>query len=181
MAIKDKERYHGRLIKQVRGIISIFDSFFEKNKFDNIVEIGSGNGAFSIYFAEKSKDMNFSFTTIDIRPINSKIRKELVELGANVLTGDINVNTHIEDIVKEKGRCLILNDGGLKVPQFIRFSKLIKEDDIILTHDYYKNRKTPVAGVIVMKDVEEYIKKYQLQIINEKMFDESLWLCVIKG
>ena len=47
MAIKDKEIYKGRTIKQVKGIIKIFDSFFEKEKFQNIIEIGTGNGVFS--------------------------------------------------------------------------------------------------------------------------------------
>ncbi len=179
MTIKNKEKYHGQVIKQVRGIVSVFDLFFEKEKFDNIIEIGSGNGAFSLYFASKAKDMNCSFTTIDIRPVSSKIKKELVELGADVLTCDINKNSFIEDIIREKGRCLILNDGGLKVPQFIRFSKLIKKEDIMLTHDYYKNRESE-AGIIIMEDVKKYIKKNKLQVINEKMFDDYLWLCVIK-
>jgi len=179
MAIKDKEIYKGRTIKQVKGIIKIFDSFFEKEKFQNIIEIGTGNGVFSTYFADKAKSINSSFTTFDIRPINAKIKKELKDLNANIFTCDINKNYHIEDIVLSEGRCLVLNDGGLKVPQFLRFSKLIKKDDIILTHDYYKNGKS-IAGRIVIEDVEDCINENNLEIIKENLFDEAIWLCVIK-
>jgi hypothetical protein len=107
------------------------------------------------------------------------MKQELINLDAEIIICDINKNSYIEDIVCREGRCLILNDGGLKVPQFFRFSKLIKKDDIILTHDYYKNEK-PAGGVIVPEDVEEYIKNNNVEIINEKMFDAFLWLCVIK-
>jgi hypothetical protein len=179
MAIKNKEKYKGSYIKQVIGIIDVFDSFFEREKFKNIVEIGTGNGVFSTYFAAKAKDINSSFTTFDIRSVSPKMKQELINLDAEIIICDINKNSYIEDIICREGRCLILNDGGLKVPQFFRFSKLIKKDDIILTHDYYKNEK-PAGGVIVPEDVEEYIKNNNVEIINEKMFDAFLWLCVIK-
>lgn len=179
MAIKNKEKYKGRFIKQVKGVVDVFDSFFKKEKFKNIVEIGTGNGVFSTYIAAKAKSINSSFTTFDIKPIGAKIKKELVDLNANVFTCDVNKNCDIEDIISSDGRCLILNDGGLKVPQFFRFSKLVKKDDIILTHDYYKNGKS-AGGSIVIEDVKECIKDNNLKIINEKMFDKFLWLCVIK-
>lgn len=179
MAIQNKEKYKGRFIKQVIGVMDVFDSFFEREKFKNIVEIGTGNGVFSTYVATKAKDINSSFTTFDIKPISAKIKKELINLNAKIFTCDVNENFYIEDIVSSKGRCLILNDGGLKVPQFFRFSKLIKKDDIILTHDYYKGGKTS-GGSIVIEDVKECIKNNNLEIINEKMFDKFLWLCATK-
>ena len=63
-AIKDKEKYKGRFTKQVKGVIDVFDSFFEIEKFDNIVEIGSGNGVFSTYLAGKAKDTKSLFLTL---------------------------------------------------------------------------------------------------------------------
>lgn len=179
MAIKNKEVYNGKTIKQVKGIVGVFDAFFKNEKFDNIVEIGTGNGGFSIYFAIKSNEMRAEFTTYDIKKINPKTQKELKFLNARVVTCDIN-KSDIEDVIKDEGRCLILNDGGLKVPEFHKFAKFMKKDDIMMTHDYYKGRKEVLAGTIVLSEVINSISKYSLQIINESLFDSYLWLCVTK-
>lgn len=180
MAIKNKEFYRGKTIKQVRGIVGVFDTFFEKEKFDHIIEIGTGNGAFSIYFAIKSNEMGAKFTTYDIKKISSETQRKLKSHNAKVVTCDINKNADIEAIIKSEGRCLILNDGGLKVPEFHRFSKVMKKNDIIMTHDYYKDRKKILAGTVVLSEVINSISKYSLQIINESLFDSYLWLCVTK-
>ena len=118
MAIKDKEVYKGQTIKQVRGIIKVFDKFFEKEKFNHIVEIGTGNGVFSIYFALKAHEMGADFITFDIKAISAKVKKEITGLGAQVITCDITNNVRIDTIIERSGRCLLLNDGGLKVPEF---------------------------------------------------------------
>jgi hypothetical protein len=180
MAIKDKEIYKGKTIKQVKGITKVFDSFFKKEKFKNIIEIGTGNGAFSIYFATKAKQMNALFTTIDIKNFNVNTKQDLLNLNANVIKCDINKNTYIEEILKEKDRCLILNDGGGKVPEFNRFCKKIKSNDVLMTHDFYVDRKTSASGIIVMNDVELLIEKNGLNIIYSNLFDNFLWLCVTK-
>jgi hypothetical protein len=180
MAIKDKEVYKGQTIKQVRGIIKVFDKFFEKEKFDHIVEIGTGNGVFSIYFALKAYEMGADFITFDIKAISPKVKKEITGLGAQVIICDITNDVGIDIIIKKPGRCLLLNDGGLKVPEFLRFVKIIKKDDIIMTHDYYKGRKEISGGTITMGEAKNSINKNKLNVIYEKEFDDYLWLCVIK-
>ena len=89
-------------------------------------------------------------------------------------------STYIEEILKEKDRCLILNDGGGKVPEFNRFCKKIKTDDVLMTHDFYADRKTSALGIIVMNDVESLIEKNGLSIVYRNLFDNFLWLCVTK-
>jgi len=180
MAIKNKEVYKGTPIKQVRGIVKIFDVFFENEKFDHIVEIGTGNGGFSIYFASKAHEMKAKFTTYDIKKISPKTQRKLESYNTIVVVCDINKNTDIEAIIKSEGRCLILNDGGLKTPEFHRFSKVMKKNDIMMSHDYYKDRKEVLAGTIVLSEVINSISTYSLQIINESLFDSYLWLCVTK-
>jgi len=180
MTIENKERYDGKIIKQVKGMIDIFDSFFEEEKFKNIIEIGTGTGAFSIYFAKKALEMKSLFTTYDIKPINKMNQRVLTNLKVIIVTGDINKNVDVENIVKKEDRCLILNDGGLKVPQFYRFAKLMKKGDIILTHDYYYKNTVSRKGIIVMKDVKKCIKRNKMRVVREDMFNDYLWLCVIK-
>lgn len=174
-----RQIYKGKLMKQRDGVIKKFDSFFEEEKFKNIVEIGTGWGIFSIYLASKAKEMGATFTTYDIKKVRGEVRNKLLKLNANIIVGDINKNKDVEDIVKREGRFLLLNDGGLKVPQFHRFSKLIKINDIILTHDYYRDRN-PGKGIVVIEDIKKSIKENNLKIINVHMIDEHMWLCVIK-
>ena len=107
MVVKEREIYKGKVIKQKKGTIKIFDSFFEKEKFKNMVEIGTGNGIFSTYFASKAKKMGSSFTTYDINSISNKIKRMLIELNADVVTCDINKNTDIENIITDKKRFLL--------------------------------------------------------------------------
>jgi len=176
----NREKYKNIGMKQKKGIINIFNNFFKKEKFNAIVEIGTGNGAFSIYLAEKAKKMNASFMTFDIKKINKKIKKELNNLGGIFYHEDINKNTKIETLLKKSDRVLILNDGALKLPQFKRFSPLLKKNDCLMTHDYFTSKDKKGPGRIVFDEVIEYIKKYQLTISYEKELEPFIWLCCIK-
>jgi len=180
MGITNKEKYIGVTIKQVKGIFPLFDSFFELEKFDHVVEIGTGNGGFSSYIAQKCFDMKSKFTTYDINKINNPhIEKHLQILNVNVITKNVNDDKHIEDIIKNDGRCLLLIDGALKTPQFNKFASLIKVNDIIMTHDYYKDETVSEYGTFVFSEVEQAIDDNNLTIVY-KAFDNYLWLCVEK-
>ncbi len=74
----------------------------------------------------------------------------------------------------------MLNDGGLKVPEFIRFAPVIKEDDFMMTHDYYTKGRTSAGGIIIMEDVDECIIGNDLELCYESIFNSALWLCVKK-
>jgi len=181
MAIKDKEVYLGKTIKQVRGITNVFDKFFEKEKFENVIEIGSGNGVFSIYFAKMCNESGSSFCTYDIKNFKDKETiKMLNELNAKIYIRDADKCKKIEPLVKEDGRCLILNDGAYKVPQIARFGKIMKSGDIIISHDYYKDEDTSRGGTVVPKDFSSTIKEYNLKVIYEDLFDDYLWVCMVK-
>lgn len=181
MAIKNKEVYKGKTIKQVRGITKVFDTFFEKEKFDNIVELGTGNGVFSIYLASKAREMGAKFITFDIKDINKKVKKEIIDLGGSITTCDITDDIGIDIIIERKDRCLLLNDGGPKLPEFLRFARVIKNGDIMMTHDYYKGREKTSNGTITLGEVKDSIIENELNIIYEKLFDDYLWFCVSKG
>lgn len=177
---RNERDYYNRLhIKQIKGTLEVFDRFFEMYQFRNIIEIGTGNGGFSTYIVDKIKDKETSFITCDIRTIKKRIKKHLLDNGATVITGDVNENDLLEEIVKSEGRCLILNDGALKLPQFVRFSKVMKPKDIMLTHDYYRDRKS-ASGIITAKNVRKCRKRNNLKVIHEDMFEDFIWLCVIK-
>jgi len=180
MGIINKEKYAGVTIKQVKGIFPIFDSFFTLEKFDHVVEIGTGNGGFSTYIAKQCIKMNAKFTTYDINKIQTKeIEDYLLALNTDIIIKDVNDDTHIEDIIKGEGRCLLLIDGALKTPQFNKFASLIKIKDVMMTHDYYKDETVSEFGTFVFSEVEKAIDDNDL-ILTYKCFENYLWLCVEK-
>jgi len=180
MGIINKEKYMGVTIKQVKGIFPLFDSFFVLEKFDNIIEIGTGNGGFSAYIAMKAKEVNAKFITYDIKKItNLDIKGYLKFLDVDIRTCNVNNDVYIENIIKGKGRCLLLIDGALKSIPFKRFAGMIKENDIIMTHDYYKNESISEYGTFVFSEVEKSINDNNLKIIYPE-FENYLWLTVKK-
>lgn len=181
MGIINKEKYIGVTIKQVKGVLSLFDSFFELEKFDNIIEIGTGNGGFSSYIAQKCMEMHAEFTTYDINKINiPHIEQHLKILNVNVITKDVNDDELIEKLLKYGGRCLLLIDGALKSPQFNRFAKIIKPNDIMMAHDYYRDEIQSEYGTFVLTEVQDAITENNLEIVYSG-FENYLWLSVKKG
>jgi len=167
-------------MKQKKGIIDVFDLFFEKELFNDIVEIGTGSGNFSVYTSKKASEMGASFTTFDVKDVKPFIKNQLNKFGGIFYNEDINQNTIIEDILKSDKRVLILNDGALKLPQFKRFAPLLKKNDCLMSHDYYKSDNDKSKGRITFGEVHEYIDKYNLKICYEKLLETFLWLCCIK-
>lgn len=179
MALRKDDR-EGEDIKQKKGIFKIFDLFFEKQKFNNIIEIGTGSGKFSLYIAKKAKEMSAGFITFDIRDVSEDIKNQLIQLGGIFYNEDVNRSNKIEGMVSSAGRILILNDGGLKVPQFKRFASFLKPADCILTHDYYANQKEPTDGTVILSEVIQDIVDNDLKIYYKDLFDSYLWLCCVK-
>jgi len=173
-----REREKG--MKQKKGVLDVFDSFFAKEKFKTIIEIGTGSGNFSIYLAKKSKEMSATFITFDIKDISEKVKSRLNKLDGCFYCEDINENNMIERLLESFSRVLILNDGALKLPQFKRFAPLLKKDDCLMSHDYYKHKDEKSSGRITFYEVSEYIEEYKLRVVYENILENFLWLCCIK-
>ena len=174
------EIYKNVETQQRKGVIEKFDKFFDIEKFDTIIEIGTGNGAFSVYIAEISKKYGWDFYTYDIIDRkNKETTKELNKCGAKVFIQDVD-KTDIEGIIKSGKRCLILNDGKVKINDFKRLSPSLKKDDIILSHDYYKNKDNYGPSYMSLNAVQGHIKKHNLKVVYENLFEKHIWLCVKK-
>jgi hypothetical protein len=174
----EREIIYGVKIKQRKGIIGVFDSFFKEEKFDCIFEIGTGKGALSIYFSNEANKMKSSFVTFDIKDIKDDVKNNIKISNGIFINEDFNDSNLIEESLMGNKKCLILNDGGLKLPGFIKFSKLLKKKDILLTHDYYGNAE-PGVGSITDADIKECVNENNLEIIYKDIFLERfLWLCV---
>lgn len=181
MTIKDREAYLGHGTKQVKGVIKSFDGFFNKEKFQHIIEIGSGNGVFSTYIASKAKEMGSSFITYDLKPLPKKVKGQLLDLGGVFVTDDVNNHTdEIIDMIKHPGRTLLMIDGADKSGPFLFFIKHLKENDIIISHDYYKEENDDIKRIVAIHTEYVDLNGVCVDILYKKLFDDYLWLCCIK-
>lgn len=173
MAIKGPREIYRKIgMKQKKGVMSIFNQFFSKEKFDTIIELGTGPGAFAAYIAEKSVEMPSHFVTFDIKQPRAEIKDYLDSLGAVFSKKDLNASTEVEDLIRERGRVLILNDA-LKEEHLRRFGPVLKLNDCIISHDY--------GTEYMLEDINEDLQKNGLEIRYSELFKpEFLWLCCIK-
>jgi 23S rRNA U2552 (ribose-2'-O)-methylase RlmE/FtsJ len=132
--------YNGILCRQVQGTFLTLSNFFHHNAFDFIVEIGTGQGGFSCFLNDKAKLLKAHFVTIDRfhynRPDNFYYQ------NMNMMVGDVFNPVTFQAITKmipDKKRTLILCDGGDRIKEFCEFAEYLKENDVIMVHDFCDN------------------------------------------
>lgn len=181
MAIKLDKRmiYKNIRTKQMVGVTSVFDKFFIKEQFDTVIELGTGNGGFTLYIAEKCSKIKADFYTFDIRQIiNSASLKKLKQLGGTFLKEDTNKTDRVKDFIKNSGRVLILNDGD-KITSFNIYGPLLKPGDYMFIHDYYYEEPAIFDGVATWDDFKDGMEKFNLVISSyTKVFKNYLWMCI---
>ncbi len=181
MSIKISERmiYKNIRTKQMKGTTNAFDNFFIKEQFDTVIELGTGNGGFTLYIAEKCSEMKADFYTFDIRRIiNSKKLKILRELGGVFFKEDTNKTDRVKNFIRDGGRILILNDGD-KIASFNMYGPLLKAGDYMFIHDYYYKTPSIFDGVATWDDFKDGIEKFNLVISSyTKLFKNYLWMCI---
>ena len=181
MAIKLDKRmiYKNIRTKQMMGITNVFDEFFIKEQFDTVIELGTGNGGFTLYIAEKCNEMKADFYTFDIRKIiNSASLKKLKQLGGTFFKEDTNETDRVKDFIKDSGRVLILNDGD-KFTSFTLYGPMLKAGDYMFIHDYYDKKKSIFDGLATWSDFENGIEEFNLIISSyTKLFKNYLWMCI---
>jgi cephalosporin hydroxylase len=183
MAIKLDKRmiYKNISTKQIKGVTKAFDQFFIKEQFDTVIELGTGNGGFTLYIAEKCNEMKADFYTFDIRRIiNSDVISSIKQLGGVFFKEDTNKTDRVRNFIKDGGRILVLNDGD-KINSFNIYCPLLKSDDYMFIHDYYYKIPSIFDGVGTWDDFENGLVTHNLSVSNyTKMFEKYLWMCIKK-
>jgi cephalosporin hydroxylase len=183
MAIKLDKRmiYKNIRTKQIKGVTKAFDQFFIKEQFDTVIELGTGNGGFSLYIAEKCNEMKANFYTFDIRHIiNSNTLKNIKQLGGIFFKEDTNETDRVKNFIKEGRKTLVLNDGD-KFTSFNIYGPRLKPGDYMFIHDYYHKTQSIFDGIATWDDFENGIKKFDLMISDYiKIFEKHLWMCITK-
>jgi len=162
----------------------LFDEFLQKEKFDNVIEIGTAFGGLCLFLYEKSLEYNYNFMSFDIA---DRIYDKHLTMGRIVL--DIFSEDAINIVKKqlENGKCLILCDGGNKIKEFNFFYELLKPNDFIMAHDYAKSVEHFNNNIkdtywnwceIIDSDVAKALEN--LQKYKDIDFEKCAWLCCEK-
>lgn len=126
--------YKGWPAQQNHRIFDYFPSFFEEEKFDIVIEIGTSEGGLSLYIHELSQNYNFDFWTYDTEMMLNDLppfdfRKKSAWDGEGY-------NEIITALDESDKKALLLVDGGNKILEFNLYAPFLKKGDYIMTHDY---------------------------------------------
>lgn len=183
--------YNDIQISQVLGIYLLFNKDWLSN-FDNVIEIGSYNGGLSSYIKDNLKPDAF-FVSYDISPeINDVVNKQK-RTDIDFRIEDCfspKAQQEISSYIQQKGKTLMICDGGHKNKEFNLYSQYLKKGDIIILHDFLDDQKTwdtateywqwPYGNESDRKSIQESVVKYNLKEYDYDRFQFFIWGSFIK-
>jgi len=179
-------------VQQVPTAFEIFTSFFAKESFDYVIEIGTSYGGLSLYLHEQSLINNFKFTTYDISDSRLKRAWGNLQIPFDYRIEDCFSQTTKEEIVGvlQNNKCLLLCDGGNKIEEFNTFGAFLSKGSYIMAHDYSPNKEYFKANIsnkvwnwleIRDSDVAAAQTSYNLRESDyHSDFTNVVWLSCIK-
>jgi hypothetical protein len=162
---------------------------FELYKPDKILEIGTGNGGFTIFLGVLGLMADFPIYSFDIHECPSEQWASFAsKLPIRFIRGDVFEKNNLNAIgignewgfMRTSGRNYILCDGPDKPREFNLFAQLLKPGDVIAAHDYQSSRKYWGWGEITKADVADTVKEHKLEPFMQEHFDTVGWLAYRK-
>lgn len=145
--------YKGIAVQQNPKIIEVFEEVLREVNPDLIIEIGTGSGGMTLILNDILEKINLT---------NTKIKSfDIVAFKSNPLLNNLNnvefltlnifqpcyndlldnyVNI-INSYIIENNKVIVLCDGSKNIKEFNVLSKYIKSGDIIMIHDYAKDKQ----------------------------------------
>lgn len=187
--------YLGVRISQNDNAIPAFNKMFKELEINNtpvkrIIELGTFHGGLSIFLGIYCFMNDITFITYDIQPFVHELPK------INNLFKILNINYKIKNInnsfdeikneIQKDGVTLLLCDGGDKVNEFNTFSNYLKNNDIIMAHDYAVNDKVFNEEIknklwnwheIQYSQIQDACEKNNLQDYMKNEFEKAVWVC----
>lgn len=191
--------YRGLSIQQRPDIIYPFSILLNKIKPNIIIEIGTASGGLSLLLHDLTEEIESKIITYDIitpnylKDIVDKNNLQRIEIVTkNIFSNDyitLNDTTIMDTILNKNNKLLILCDGGSKVSEFNIFSKFLKQDDILMAHDYAKDQTYFLEHIknkiwnwheIMDDNIIMNIQKYNLKPFMQEEFSSVAWGCFKK-
>ncbi len=192
--------YKGIKLQQQKDYQVPFKDLIVKIKPQRILEIGTGLGGFVIFLRETLNENGLSNTlikTYDIFDLKPEIDYSVFDLKnieyniENIFNEQYDLINHdyIKDFIQQDGVTLVLCDGYKKKLEFKTLSQLLKKNDIIMAHDYVKDKKTFEEFYmnkiwdwceIMDSDINEICVEQNLIDYMKEEFEKIVWTCKIK-
>ena len=181
------------LTQQVSNIKSYFEKLLMEEKFDIIVELGTSLGGLTYILDDIVKENNLphNIHTFDFS-YKDYVETQLKERGCQYYILDERseeYKTTVIDLMTNKGKVLLLCDGGNKIEEFNRYSEFLKEGDVIMAHDYSFDSETFHQEIknkywnwfeISHSDITNSIDTYNLKEYEKVDFKYAVWACFQK-
>lgn len=178
-------------MQQNRNASDIFTKFLEKEKFANIIEIGTRYGGFTRFIKDISPNSNvYTYDIFDQKPFF--LDKHGIEVRIKNIFSDDYIqilDQEVLGVLKSDSKNLVLCDGGNKIKEFNCLANYIKVGDIIMAHDYSPsieyfndniNGKIWNWCEITEADISDISTKCNLEPYNQEEMQNAVWVCKMK-
>lgn len=187
--------FKGHAAQQSHNAYQVFYDFISEVKPDRILEIGTALGGFTEFLKIITEELNLNTKILSYDISERPWYSQMIEKGIDVRVENIfnedwtGVKQEVVDFVQQEGRTIVLCDGGWKIGEFKIFSKLIKEGDFILAHDYSISKEIYETEIkdkiwnwceITESDIEESVTENNLKFYNQDKFSQAVWVCKVK-
>jgi hypothetical protein len=187
--------FRGHTSQQSHNAYQVFYDFISEVKPVRILEIGTALGGFTEFLKIITDELNLNTKILSYDISERPWYNQMIEKGIDVRVENIfnedwtGVKQDVVDFVQQDGLTIVLCDGGWKIGEFKIFSKLIKNNDFILAHDYSISKETYELEIkdkiwnwceITESDIQESVIENNLKSYNQDKFSQAVWVCKIK-
>jgi cephalosporin hydroxylase len=187
--------FRGHTAQQSHNAYQVFYDFISEVKPKRILEIGTALGGFTEFLKILSDELNLNINILSYDISERPWYNQMIEKGIDVRVENIfnqdwsNVKQDVIDFVQQDGITIVLCDGGWKIGEFKIFSKLIKDGDYILAHDYSYDKVTYENEIknkiwnwceITESDIESSVIENNLKSYQPDKFSKAVWVCKVK-
>ena len=187
--------FRGHTAQQSHNVYQVFYDFISEVKPVRILEIGTALGGFTEFLKIITDELNLNTKILSYDISERPWYNQMIEKGIDVRVENIfnedwtGVKQDVADFVQQDGLTIVLCDGGWKIGEFKIFSKLIKDNDFILAHDYSISKEIYELEIkdkiwnwceITESDIQESVIENNLKSYNQDKFSQAVWVCKIK-
>lgn len=193
--VKGHTSYRGYTAQQHDDAFGVFEEFLTEIKPNQILEIGTAGGGFTLFLRDVLNKIGLEKTEIksfDVLPCSwyDAIRENNIEINIENIFDHPYMNLEkperVVPFIQQEGTTLVLCDGGFKIGEFRMLSDHLKVGDFIMAHDYIDtvenfeaNYKDKIWDWCEIKDsdISQASEKNNLIPYNKENFDKVVWVC----
>ena len=160
-------------------------------KINQIIELGTYQGGFSLFLHLASIMYGFKFVTYDIEDkiFDKKLFDSLIVDFRKKSIFTYEGEKEVSKIIKTPGISVLFCDNGQKIKEFNNYARYLKSGDYILAHDYCFSRTKFFDEVkdrswnsveITYQDIEGTVKEHGLAPFMQDEWNKAAWGCFRK-